>query len=214
MYNSLKCCIVFLIGRFLAELTKEVFSDLEASKYQMAEYRISIYGRKKSEWDQMASWIVNNELYSENVVWLIQIPRIYNVYREMGTINSFQNLLDNIFLPLFEVTVDPASHPQLHVFLQQVVGLDLVDDESKPERRPTKHMPTPEQWTNVFNPAYAYYVYYCYANLYTLNKVSFICPQISACSSPSNSSFQISFSLNIYDVLSPIGALLVDLRFL
>uniref|UniRef100_A0A0D9X393 AMP deaminase n=1 Tax=Leersia perrieri TaxID=77586 RepID=A0A0D9X393_9ORYZ len=158
-------------GRFLAELTKEVFSDLEASKYQMAEYRISIYGRKKSEWDQMASWIVNNELYSENVVWLIQIPRIYNVYREMGTINSFQNLLDNIFLPLFEVTVDPASRPQLHVFLQQVVGLDLVDDESKPERRPTKHMPTPEQWTNVFNPAYAYYVYYCYANLYTLNKL-------------------------------------------
>jgi AMP deaminase len=50
-----------------------VFSDLEASKYQMAEYRISIYGRKKSEWDQMASWIVNNELYSENVVWLIQV---------------------------------------------------------------------------------------------------------------------------------------------
>lgn len=35
MYNSLKCCIVFLIGRFLAELTKEVFSDLEASKYQV-----------------------------------------------------------------------------------------------------------------------------------------------------------------------------------
>jgi AMP deaminase len=39
----------------------------------MAEYRISIYGRKKSEWDQMASWIVNNELYSDNVVWLIQV---------------------------------------------------------------------------------------------------------------------------------------------
>jgi adenosine deaminase len=39
----------------------------------MAEYRISIYGRKQSEWDQLASWIVNNELYSENVVWLIQV---------------------------------------------------------------------------------------------------------------------------------------------
>lgn len=51
------------------------------------------------------------------------------------------------------------------------MGLDLVDDESKPERRPTKHMPTPAQWTNVFNPAFSYYVYYCYANLYTLNKV-------------------------------------------
>lgn len=39
----------------------------------MAEYRISIYGRKQSEWDQLASWIVNNDLYSENVVWLIQV---------------------------------------------------------------------------------------------------------------------------------------------
>lgn len=158
-------------GRFLGELTKQVFSDLDASKYQMAEYRISIYGRKQSEWDQMASWIVNNELYSENVVWLIQLPRLYNVYKEMGIVTSFQNILDNIFIPLFEVTVDPDSHPQLHVFLKQVVGLDLVDDESKPERRPTKHMPTPAQWTNVFNPAFSYYVYYCYANLYTLNKL-------------------------------------------
>ncbi|XP_020522307.1 AMP deaminase [Amborella trichopoda] len=158
-------------GRFLAELTKQVFSDLAASKYQMAEYRISIYGRKQSEWDQLASWIVNNELYSENVVWLIQLPRLYNIYKEMGIVTSFQNILDNIFLPLFEVTVDPDSHPQLHVFLKQVVGLDLVDDESKPERRPTKHMPTPAQWTNIFNPAYSYYVYYCYANLYTLNKL-------------------------------------------
>ncbi|KAK7286918.1 hypothetical protein RJT34_22279 [Clitoria ternatea] len=158
-------------GRFLGELTKQVFSDLVASKYQMAEYRISIYGRKQSEWDQLASWIVNNDLYSENVVWLIQLPRLYNVYKEMGIVTSFQNMLDNIFIPLFEVTVDPDSHPQLHVFLKQVVGLDLVDDESKPERRPTKHMPTPAQWTNVFNPAYSYYVYYCYANLYTLNKL-------------------------------------------
>lgn len=43
---------------------------------QMAEYRISIYGRKQSEWDQLASWIVNNELYSENVVWLIQVLQV------------------------------------------------------------------------------------------------------------------------------------------
>lgn len=158
-------------GRFLAEVTQQVFSDLDASKYQMAEYRISIYGRKQSEWDQLASWIVNNELYSTNVVWLIQLPRLYNIYKDMGIVTSFQNILDNIFLPLFEVTVDPESHPQLHVFLKQVVGLDLVDDESKPERRPTKHMPTPAQWTNIFNPAFSYYVYYCYANLYTLNKL-------------------------------------------
>ncbi|KAG8366285.1 hypothetical protein BUALT_Bualt17G0060500 [Buddleja alternifolia] len=158
-------------GRFLGEMTKQVLSDLEASKYQMAEYRISVYGRKQSEWDQLASWFVNNGIYSENAVWLIQLPKLYNVYRSMGTVTSFQNILDNIFIPLFEVTVDPNSHPHLHVFLMQVVGFDIVDDESKPERRPTKHMPTPSEWTNEFNPAFSYYAYYCYANLYTLNKL-------------------------------------------
>lgn len=55
------------------------------------------------------------------------------------------------------------------------MGLDIVDDESKPERRPTKHMPKPAEWTNDFNPAYSYYAYYCYANLYTLNKVCIAC---------------------------------------
>ena len=55
------------------------------------------------------------------ILWYcLQIPRLYNVYKQMGIVTSFQNLLDNIFLPLFEVTVDPASHPQLHVFLKQV----------------------------------------------------------------------------------------------
>ncbi|RYR64959.1 hypothetical protein Ahy_A03g010976 isoform A [Arachis hypogaea] len=168
-HNSLN--VPTFTGRFLAEVTKQVLTDLEASKFQMAEYRISVYGRKQSEWDQLASWFVNNAIYNKNAVWLIQLPRLYNVYKNMGIVTSFQNILDNVFIPLFEVTIDPNSHPQLHLFLKQVVGFDLVDDESKPERRPTKHMPTPAEWTNEFNPAYSYYLYYCYANLYTLNKL-------------------------------------------
>ncbi|MFS8003869.1 putative AMP deaminase [Helianthus anomalus] len=55
-------------GRFLGELMKQVLSDLDASKYQVAEYRVSIYGRKQSEWDQLASWFINNSIYSENAV--------------------------------------------------------------------------------------------------------------------------------------------------
>ena len=27
------------------------------------------------EWDKLASWIVDNKLFSHNVRWLIQIPR-------------------------------------------------------------------------------------------------------------------------------------------
>lgn len=41
--------------------------------FQVAEYRVSIYGRKQSEWDQLASWFINNSIYSENAVWLIQV---------------------------------------------------------------------------------------------------------------------------------------------
>ena len=55
--------------------------------HQMAEYRISIYGRKKSEWDQMASWIVNNELYSDNVVWLIQVMLSIVLFSRFWTYN-------------------------------------------------------------------------------------------------------------------------------
>lgn len=47
----------------------------------------------------------------------------------------------------------------------------MVDDESKPERRPAKHMKTPREWELKHNPAYAYYAFYTYANLYTLNKL-------------------------------------------
>ena len=158
-------------GQFLAEITREVFSDLEASKYQHTEYRISIYGRKPVEWDTLAAWVVQNKLYSPNNVWMIQIPRLYNVYKEQGIMENFQQLLDNIFIPLFEVSIDPNSHPQLHLFLKTVSGFDLVDDESKPERRPTKHVPPPAAWNSKHNPAYAYYCYYIYANLYALNKM-------------------------------------------
>ncbi len=49
-----------------------------------------------------------------------QIPRLYAVYKEQGIIETFEQMLDNIFTPLFEVTKDPNTHPQLHLFLKQV----------------------------------------------------------------------------------------------
>ena len=50
--------------------------DLEDSKYQNAELRLSVYGRAPDEWDKLASWTVANKMYSKNVRWLIQVPRI------------------------------------------------------------------------------------------------------------------------------------------
>ncbi|CAG8501711.1 10369_t:CDS:10, partial [Ambispora gerdemannii] len=160
----------YISGRYFAELTKEVISDLEASKYQMAEYRVSIYGRSKSEWDKLATWIVNNKIVSPNVRWLVQIPRLYNVYASNKTVKNFEDVIKNIFEPLYEVTRDPRSHPELHVFLQRVVGFDSVDDESKAERRVHKKYPFPKDWDTVLNPPYSYYIYYMYANMTSLNQ--------------------------------------------
>jgi AMP deaminase len=159
----------FINGRYLAEITKEVISDLESSKYQMVEWRISVYGKSMDEWDKLAAWVVDNKLFSHNVRWLVQIPRLYDVYRATGFMTSFEQVVKNVFQPLFEVTKDPASHPKLHIFLQRVVGIDSVDDESKIERRLWKKFPVPKMWDGKQNPPYSYWIYYLYANMASLN---------------------------------------------
>lgn len=159
----------YINGRYLAEITKEVFQDLEQSKYQMAEYRISVYGRSIEEWDKLAAWVVDNGLFSHNVRWLVQVPRLYDIYKRNGMAQNFQQVVINLFQPLFEVTKDPSSHPKLHVFLQRVIGFDSVDDESKTDRRFHKKFPLPRKWDLDYNPPYSYYIYYMYANIASLN---------------------------------------------
>ncbi|PPQ82299.1 hypothetical protein CVT26_013962 [Gymnopilus dilepis] len=159
----------YIQGRYLAELTKELMTDLEQSKYQNVEWRISIYGRSPDEWDKLAKWIVNNKLYSHNVRWLVQVPRLYEVYKANGSIRTFEDIVTNVFKPLFEVTKDPRTHPELHVFLQRVVGFDTVDDESKVERRIHKKFPYPKLWDLPQSPPYSYWLYYMFANMTSLN---------------------------------------------
>jgi len=159
----------YIQGRYLAELTKEVISDLELSKYQNCEWRISIYGRSMSEWDKLAKWVVDNKVYSHNVRWLIQVPRLYDVYQQSGLVKNFEDIIKNVFQPLFEVTKDPSTHPELHVFLQRVIGFDCVDDESKAERRIHRKFPFPKDWNSSKSPPYSYWLYYLYANMMSLN---------------------------------------------
>jgi AMP deaminase len=159
----------YIQGRYLAEITREVIADLESSKYQMVEWRISIYGRNLQEWDKLAAWVVDNKLFSPNVRWLIQIPRLYAMYKAMGSMDNFEAIIRNVFQPLFEVTLDPSSHPKLHVFLQRVIGFDSVDDESKIERRLFRKFPTPKEWNTKQNPPYGYWIYHLFANMTSLN---------------------------------------------
>jgi AMP deaminase len=60
---------------------------------QNCEWRLSIYGRSPGEWDKLAKWIVNNKLFSHNVRWLIQVPRLYDVYKANGSIETFEDIV-------------------------------------------------------------------------------------------------------------------------
>ncbi|XP_017786581.1 PREDICTED: AMP deaminase 2 isoform X3 [Nicrophorus vespilloides] len=160
----------YLGGKYFARIIKEVASDLEESKYQNAELRLSIYGKSRNEWDKLAKWAIESDVYSDNVRWLIQIPRLYDIFKLNKMMSNFQEILSNIFLPLLEVTARPSSHPELHKFLKYIIGFDSVDDESKPENPLfEKDIASPEKWSDEENPPYAYYQYYMYANIAVLN---------------------------------------------
>lgn len=135
----------------------------------MVEWRISIYGRTLDEWDKLAAWAVDHKLFSHNVRWLIQVPRLFDIYKSTGLMENFEQVIINIFQPLFEVTKSPSSHPKLHIFLQRVLGFDSVDDESKPERRLFRKFPLPSAWNTVQNPPYSYWIYFLFANMTSLN---------------------------------------------
>lgn len=146
--------------------------DLEESKYQHAEPRLSIYGRSPEEWDSLSQWFIHHKVHSPNMRWIIQVPRIYDIFKAKKLVPNFAKMLENIFLPLFEATVNPQKHKQLHVFLKYVSGFDSVDDESKH----SDHMfsfrsPKPEQWTADDNPPYSYYIFHMYANIMVLNNL-------------------------------------------
>lgn len=165
----------YMNGRYLAEMTRELMKELEESKYQHTEWRISIYGNRMEEWDNLSKWVKQHGLKCPNNRWMIQIPRLYNIYHKNGTINNFQEMLSNIFIPLFEATIDPSSHPELDEFLRNVSGFDTVDDESK-SPLPTDRMfssktRTPAQWDLEDNPSYKYYAFYIYANIRVLNEL-------------------------------------------
>ena len=78
-------------------------------------------------------WVVNHTLYPQT--WTLE-PQIItflltnlhffvlldsDIYHSKDLVKNFQEMLENIFIPLFEATVNPQSHPDLHKFLTQVI---------------------------------------------------------------------------------------------
>jgi len=167
-------------GRYLAEITRELLDDMDQTKYTLTEWRLSIYGRKKDEWDSLAAWVLGKKsggprLLSDKNRWMIQIPRLYNVFKAAGQVNNFQEMLANIFTPLFEVTLGIGEHDDLREFLEHVSGFDTVDDESKSKSPVDRHFSSrerfPDSWDLADNPSYKYYSFYIQSNIRILNQL-------------------------------------------
>lgn len=126
-------------GRYFAELTKIVLARHEQGKGHTSacEMRLSIYGMERNEWLNLARWVLRDwtdGAYPGNMLspknrWLVQVPRLWRVYSKKGGGVSFQNMLENLFIPLFEATLHPDDHPEVAELLNNIVGLDSVDDE-------------------------------------------------------------------------------------
>lgn len=62
---------------------------------------------------------VNNET-KYHLIMRYTLLQFSDIYKAKKLISNFQEILDNIFMPLFEATNDPNTHPELHRFLQYV----------------------------------------------------------------------------------------------
>lgn len=157
-----------------------VLSRHEAGKghNSAAEMRLSIYGMERDEWLKLAKWVLNDweggafpgPVLSSHNRWIIQVPRLWRIYCKKGSSDrSFQDMLDNLFTPLFEATLHPDYHPEISELLMHIVAFDSVDDEGLPEAVCCADRPA--DWKDETNPAYSWQLYYLWANIEVLNQL-------------------------------------------
>jgi AMP deaminase len=157
-------------GAYLAELTRDVIAEMEQREYVASEFGISIYGKSSREWAVLSRWVLGNNLRSDQLRWIIQIPRLYGLFRGYGKVDSFADFLCNIFGPLVKATKSPEAHREKAEFLASVVAFDSVDDESIKIRRSSLELEPPSRWKIQVNPPYQYYLYHVYRNISVVNR--------------------------------------------
>eukprot|EP00923_Selenidium_pygospionis_P052302 GHVN01090462.1.p1 GENE.GHVN01090462.1~~GHVN01090462.1.p1 ORF type:complete len:378 (+),score=47.35 GHVN01090462.1:874-2007(+) len=103
---------------------------------------------------------------------MIQVPRLYHVYKKMGVVESMGQLLKNVFQPVFDALKEPEKHEDLYLLLHQITGWDSVDDESIVSKYTSEggDLPPPDEYTSPNNPPYSYWAFYMYANIKCLNQ--------------------------------------------
>ncbi len=87
------------------------------------------------EWDKLAQWIVNHKLYSHNVRWLIQIPRLYDVYKMNGSVEKFEDIVVSELLTSCRWGL--SSSDACRCFQAAVRGYERSQDASRITRLPS-----------------------------------------------------------------------------
>ncbi|CCW60390.1 unnamed protein product [Phytomonas sp. EM1] len=158
----------FMQGRYFAELTKKTLQLFQEDAFTFVESRLMLSGASHDEWQNLAAWFDRYGMASSLCRWVVSIPRQYRRLRQEGKVESFGKFLDNIFRPLWEVSLHPAKNSKLHYFLAYVTGFDCVEDESKVDLPLTSVYPY--HWRSDLNPPYNFYLYYLWANITSLNE--------------------------------------------
>lgn len=158
-------------GRFLAEILKEVLFDLEKGKHVYVEYRVSIYGKHAKEWNTLAEWIKTYDLLHPNLRLLVQIPRLYQLHKEHRHVQTFQDMLNNIFHPIFEASIYPNSNPLVTWLLTHIVGFDCVDNESGHEIPYSPEIPHASKYVNFLDPPYIYFLLHMFFHIQRINQI-------------------------------------------
>lgn len=157
-------------GRYFAELTKLTFENFEHDRFTFTENRLPIYGASPNEWGLLSDWFDTHGMASVHNRWMVQIPRIYGYLRECGKVQSFTEYIENIFKPLWTVSLHPSKDPRLFHFLNHISGFDCVEDERRHDIPLNNATKPPHEWTTEEEPPYNYYMYHVWANIYSLNE--------------------------------------------
>ncbi len=69
-------------------------------------------------------------MLSSNNRWLVQVPHLWLVYCQKGRDDrSFQDMLKNLFCPLFNVMLHLEEHLEALELLWNIVGFNSIDDK-------------------------------------------------------------------------------------
>ena len=162
-------------GKYLREIVARVAGRAKQQNVYL-EPRVSIYARKYGEWEELAEWFDRSRarVAQPNVLWAVQCPRVFHVWRKMGALANFGALLRNFFGPLFDATLAPEAHPKLAFLLSRIGCIDTVDNEALEDSWDCTALPPPDEYTAAANPPYSYWHHYFWANLRALNRLRVI----------------------------------------